>query len=361
VTASVPALEIQVGHPTSFSGQTDSFLQKLKDYDGLILDWKLNQLADSYKQKSSFHAATLAQEIRTRGTEKTLKEIPIVLWSTHQKLVESFLGDGTAHDLFDRRYEKEEIGENILFADETGKQLIALSEGYKSIIVALKAKGNSFQKVLQVSKSQLEELDLRFVSHFESQKNPPAHEYARFILHEVIDRPGVLIDEMLLAARLGIDFKASSDWTKLLEEFPTTASYRGVFSEAWPRWWSHVIETQWWPKLDKPARPLSLLPAKERVGIIQRATGLLNLIPARSIESRYGERYTTICQVYKQPLDPIDGVIIAEPEPKAWQQRRYISIEAALKGSGEDQNIFPNVVERERLNKIKESRKSHDH
>ena len=57
-------------------------------------------------------------------------------------------------------------------------------------------------------------LDVRLANHFKNVKYP-THEYALFILRELIERPGPLISEELLSARLGIDRDNSPDWIKL--------------------------------------------------------------------------------------------------------------------------------------------------
>lgn len=58
-----------------------------------------------------------------------------------------------------------------------------------------------------------------------------------------------------------------------------------------------------------------LLTAKERLEIIKKKTSIKNLIAAEPIKPKYHTRFYTICEYSKKPLDPIDGVILAEKEP----------------------------------------------
>ena len=163
--------------------------------------------------------------------------------------------------------------------------------------------------------------------------------------------PGPLIDENYLSARLGIDRKASADWDALKYELLKETRYRGVFSDAFDRWWMYKIN-DWWQKIEKE-NTLASLDARERIEILKERLGLQRLTVAETIIKSSSYRYWTVCQGFERPLDPREGLRIDEKDPLPWQETRYISIEAALERVKHDQGLKVHPLERERFNDIK--------
>jgi hypothetical protein len=353
VKGETDTIDIDAKRPKDFGNDIVRLIETLSSYDGLILDWRLDIVPDESGRYFPFRAGAIAQEIRTRQTEKNIKEFPIVLWSTYQKLVGSYYGDATSHDLFDARHDKDKvIGESDLVRGE----LISLAEGYKAIATLIDSQGSIFISVLGLEQDDYNLLPSRFTSYFSQNNRLQIHEYARLILKDMIRVPGPLISEELFAARLGIDRQPSSDWPALLRQLPASAKYKGPFHEAWPRWWAHLVEKKWWRSLDAELPPLSVLSASERVAKLKEFTGLKSLVAAKPIKDFYGEHFQTICEYSRRPLDPVDGVIIDEKDPLPWQERRYLSIDAALERKGSKDGLRPHPTEVERLREIKKSR-----
>lgn len=342
-------IEIKLIHPASVGMDIDKLIKIMEDFDGLILDWRLDIFKwDENDRRFLLRAASLAQELRTRATENLIRDIPIVLWSTEDKLEQSYYGDNTSQDLFDYVYKKELVSD---YSSQIHGEMISLSRGYNQITEIITKDKNSLSTVLQTN---TESLDIRLVDRFKNKKIP-THRYAKFILRELIERPGILIEEKLLAARLGIDVEKSSDWEKLLGLFPPESKYSGPFSDSWPRWWSNIIEKEWWKSLNKEFPPLSSLPAQERIRILREVTGFNDLVAAIPINDSYGTKFYTLCEYYQKPLDPIDGIIIEEDDPSPWQNRRYLSLDAALERLGEPQ-LKPHSTEIDRLRHIRDMR-----
>lgn len=63
--------------------------------------------------------------------------------------------------------------------------------------------------------SDISFIDSRFLSELEDYQSSPVHVQARFIITELLDKQGLLINEDVLAARLGIDKTSSPDWELL--------------------------------------------------------------------------------------------------------------------------------------------------
>ena len=109
---------------------TEIIKQIVKNYDGLLLDLRLDQTAseDENKIRVPFTATVYAQHIRTLVTNGDIdKDIPIVLFSTDDKLQKVYFVDLTSQDLFDRYIDKSKIPENAKL------KLISLADGYRRI------------------------------------------------------------------------------------------------------------------------------------------------------------------------------------------------------------------------------------
>lgn len=332
-------LRIILEHPGKYQKDLSSLMKDLLSYDGLILDWRLDDVRDpELRVTFGSKAATVAQEIRTRSTEGRTKSIPIVIWSTQQKLKKSY--DQTSEDLFDAHYFKDAIDEQ---PEQIHSELISLADGYKTLRSLRKKDACSILKV------QEKYLDIRLRDRLNDQ-SWPVHRYARFIIKELRDRPGPLISKELLLARLGVDSEGPTGSVSRLLKTLSAYRYKGPFGEAWPRWWSYGIEREWWLSLQNVSQSLSFLSADERVKIIN-ASLHVKLRAAKPIQQNYQNRFYTICEHFKRPLDPIDGVIIDEEEPAPWQERRYLSLKAALERLSD--TVQPHLTERDRLKALR--------
>ncbi len=339
-------LYIELEKPRKFDGQIEAL--KTFDFDGLILDLLLHQTANEQGEKANYRGTTLAQHLRTLGTEETLKEFPIVLWSDADKLKRAYNSDASAHDLFDVTYRKEELVEEES-RTRAARQLESLVTGYETIR-QVRANNNRLHKFLGLE--SVGTLDPRIDEFFSFQgKRPPVHEYARFILKELLLVQGVLVDEEVLAARLGIDAEASGDWERLKNLFDSS-KYQGVFKEGWPRWWASGIET-WWRALANTMSVLRSTSAAERVGLISEHTTLQGLSAATPVAEGYSTAYWTVCQATRKPLDPRDGLIIDRPNARPWQDKLYVSLEAELNRDRQLRGLRLDPLDKERLPRLK--------
>ena len=180
----------------------------------------------------------------------------------------------------------------------------------------------------------------------------PIHEYSQHFLKEVIRKPGPLVQEKLLAARLGVDIERSIDWGDLISKFFGESKYTGVFSDAWDRWWMDLVLERF--KLLTGKR-LASLNAQQRVSSLIDATNLKKITPAEPIDKSVSSTFWTICEYFKKPLDPLEGFKIHYiKEPKPWQDQMYLSFEAAAERLGLKDGLKVNTREAERLALMKE-------
>lgn len=361
-------LDIEHEYPDSFEAQIQLVKKRAGEGElsGLIIDLRLDQAPPTWvrteeeKSRPKYRAMALAQEIRTQSAEKNFgKEVPIVLWSYEHRLRKSYMTDDTGHDLFDMKVEKDDLTTSLELAKSTGKRLISLVDGYSEILSTRSKKGGpgtQFHKFVGLDDASL--LDPRIMSYFEGHETPiPAHEYARFIKRQLLDVPGPLVSEDILAARLGVAISSSGDWSELLQEIPQEAAYRGPFSGGWPRWWARKID-QWWDGLKNSPGRLRRLKAEERVNFLRDTLGLPNLEAAAPIEEHYSTRYWTVCQgsnAPMNPLDPVNGLMVDRRDKKPWQDDLYISEKRALAGAKKDEGLRIDPLHRARLQELKEN------
>jgi hypothetical protein len=320
-------LEITPIEPLSWNDQISQIVEGVDGFDGIILDWRLTEELhranpESEENLVKYSAEALAQHLRFLATEKVLKkDIPIVLCSMNHGFKSHYKRDSTGHDLFDEVYEKMEFTEHhSLVVNE----LQSLVEAYKT----LQTGKSTWNSILGVSNEIA--LDVRLVNNLATLiENMVPHVLVRFLLNEVVKKPGVLIDEYILAARLGINKEGSSDWQNFLDKvINPKIKYSGLLSTGWNRWWADRL-VQWW-KAEISSQHPQLLSAGQRVALLKKQTGLENLIPAEKLKFCVSDEFWTVCVATKRPIDIADGLRILSNNPFAWQDEQFISLFALL-------------------------------
>lgn len=335
-------IKVTPARPTSFEKQLIELEANGNQYQGLILDLKLDENL-SGDRKAYYSATSLAQQLRTKVSEGAWKyEIPLILFTTQQKMNAAFSGDTPSKQLFDILFTKEKITDKKLQI-----KIHAIVEAYFTIA----RNKPDISKILGVE--NLEGLDKRIFSHtMTSGEGVVIYSYAKHILDELIRKPGPLINELYLAARLGVDIKSSPKWLDFINEQLPEVKYYGVFSTGWDRWWMQKLN-KWWETNVTP-KPLAGLDARDRIEQLNGKFGY-ELIVAEPLPKAASYRYWTICQGYDQPLDPREGLRINEPETLPWQDTKYMSVEAALERIKRDAGLKISPVERERFENILKS------
>lgn len=321
----------------------EELLKKLKnvDFDGIIIDYRLD---DKNEQDISFKAPAIAQELRDRVAvaiqeQSAMADFPMILCSTDAK-IKSLKRDTTSLDLFDYRFNKENYEK-----DDVIKKLDSLANGYKTIDSVLKDGTNNISDIIQ---RDINGIDDKIFARFYGNDLYPSHELARHILQFLIGQTGCLIDEDILAARLGID-KESSDLGEVLEAFNQT-KYNGVFSEFETRWWSDLVAEKF---EEITLESIVSINAEQKVKLLisKNINGLTAAKPLQYCQSSY---FWTICQAKMKPLDPLDGFMLnSEVELLSWHEPKYISLIALLEEEDKQKNLklHPSEIERSKLEK----------
>lgn len=325
-------LDIQVVQPTEKRLHLINQIVS-NSYDGLIIDQQLyeNKIVNKDKEyNADYTGSSLSFDVRSEQKLKTISgetdySIPIVLYSAGQNVPDIINSAG--RELFDYVIYKgsqnfSEFSNNTPLYQQI---LISLGRGYKTL-------KETKELNMIFALDDLSDLDSRFIESFSIYQKDMVSVQARFIINELIIKQGILIDEDILAVRLGID-KKSEGWDivkKSLRGF--NAEYKGVFNEGWPRWWMPIVEKWWYEQIDDDVH-LGSYSAAERTELIAKNLQInLNAATTSSMFSTHNN-YWTICDITKEPLDIEDGLMLPEQNNLfPWQDAKYVSIEAAING-----------------------------
>lgn len=336
------ALEVISEEPLTWNDRISVISQKIKDINGIILDWRLTEESNRTGDREvKYSAEALAQQLRHMSSIRELKGMPIVLCSANEGFKDYYKRDSTGHDLFDEVFEKNDFASKH---DTVVKELNCLAEAYK----ALQTGTQTPPKDLLAATPDVE-VDERILSKLATlHENMAPHELIRFLLREVIKKPGVLIDEDILAARLGVDKDKSDDWGILLDNFVNpTSKYNGLLSTAWNRWWAGEI-VQWWQAAVNPTHP-QFTTAKQRVKLLKERMGLNGLVAAEKLKFCTKSDFWTVCVATKKPISTADGFRVFVNNEQSWHDEQVISLQAILEKNIPD-GYKLNPLEKERLN-----------
>lgn len=324
-------LDIEDKQPTK---KRKDIIEIIKNYDGLIIDQQLDEeiIEDENGDRffSDYYGSSLAMDIRTKENEiKQVQgldiSIPIVLYSADKNVPDILSGLGK--DIFDLRIYKadSQFMERI---PEYKKEILSLAKGYEKL-----KKVSNILDALNIC-SDLCKVDNRFLGELKKIEKKTAHVKATFILNELIIKQGILIDEDILAVRLGIDKKKSKDWSKVIDSLTQfKADYRGVFCDGWSRWWMPMVE-EWWSNVIEEESYLQFITASQRANIISKKLNVKLVAAIANSKFSINDDYWTVCDFSKEPLSVEDGLLLpSQDNLYPWQDAKYVSIMSALEES----------------------------
>jgi len=305
-----------------------------KEIDGLLLDWDLSK-KNVDGVKADFSQEAFAQQIRKDIVEKKRKSIPIIICSAQHNFRKFYDKELIAHDLFDLVLEKNDLENDI-----TIDYLVDLAIGYEQIAT------KKYESILGVKNDS--SIDERFLEILKDKvKVLPIHEVAQYLYKSLLKPEGILIDNYVLAARLGFSYEAykdSKDW-KLLSKKLKNVQYNGAFSIVYPNWWSVKLE-EWWHKTFK--NHLGLFTAKEKIVTLNKKLKTNFKISELAKHSK-SEYYWTVCKNSKVPIATEDGILLKSSERRyPWIGDSYICFEEALRNPRQI-----SVYEKDRISKLK--------
>ena len=352
IASSEGSLTIESHRPASIQ-EVLEFIAIAKP-DGLLLDVAFTNALTEKHIPLPYDGIALAQQIRTlqtrglrQGAGTILREFPLVRFSKADVIREYVSGDTTSEDLFDERIDKATI---IDHSKAVAKRLYSLAADYPAIseYAADDKSDGALARLLGCDQEFLSRVDARALLGLR-RADAPAHVLSRYLTGPLLGRSGPIIDERLLAVRLGVDRDKSEDWPTILANL-MPAAYAGVFSQGYERWWMALV-TEWWATQIDGEQALPRLGVSERVQAIRHKTGLTKLTPIGEHPDSPGTRFWYRCIRSKLPVDPAFGFpLMPEWGQETWHDVDYFCLEEAKRNS-RDPRL--STVERTRLAKLR--------
>lgn len=281
----------------------------------IVVDYRLDERIGYNEQAVSYKASTLAQYLRDLASEDGNQDFPIVLHSAEEKIREYFHPEKTAHDLFDHIIKKSARKD----ADEEKRKLDALSEGYVRLL-ELRPYNEKLFDIFGLNSERAYLIDHQEIYNLAETTKIP-HIFARFLLKRLINRNGILIDDLTVLARCGI--KASDAGKALVfdELRRLEAHFTGVFSGFRSMWWRLTLEMVLEEWLGGVVNGFT---AQERAAILGKKFGY-TFEPAKSAwNNSSNERITHVCSICERPTLVAHSVAIHEQLTGPLVERRRI-------------------------------------
>lgn len=311
------------------------------EFDGLIIDLRLDGTGED---RTEFNATAITSELRSISARGDIRSFPIVLCSTEEKIKQTYDSDRTSHDLFDYKLSKSNPEPDWI---KISTKLKSLADGYNWI----QATKRDPAEIIGISK--LEVIDERITERLLSFS--VTYDFTHFVIKNFFHQTNPLINERILAARLGVDLAKTQRevWEKLSLSILDTVRYKGMFAEGWKRWWANEL-VDWFKSIS--GENLAFLNAKSRIKILSKALGLEGLEVAEPIKFCTSSEFWTICEGYKVPIDHLEAFKVhTTADLKPWQESKVISLLAILEREGfVDRGIRPHLSELERIEFTKE-------
>lgn len=298
--------------------------------DIIALDFRLDENPEMIAPKLAYKGSGLAQLLRDKASVQPLQDFPIVLISAEEKFEQFYRPDSTAHDLFDRTYGKVYASEN---SSQVKSELLALCSGYRLLKSIWTADRLSVFGLDGAEREVVESQELRTMAQVAAP-----HIMARVILRNIIDRPGILLSDAEIAAKLGL-----SEIGPLEEKLvANNLMYDGIFHQGWRRWWAHRFAD--WATDLFGQRPVNMLGSERRA--LLEAKFNLTLSPAESTWNRsQDERFAFACAACDRPGEIRHSVAAFDPSAPRYTQRRRICWDCIQTGRYEQARLAVDDVD----------------
>jgi hypothetical protein len=265
----------------------------------------------------------LAVDIRSAQYRGAVPSFPIIRFSLREAVEQNVGHDASSDDSFDLVIEKDDVSGKV-------STVQGMMRGTSAIYAA---SGNDleFENAIGLSAEQWDAWgDPAFVDELRYADRP--HLKAGCFVR-IIRTPGILIDEPLLATRLGID--SASEGFEALQAALDPIRYTGIGSEFFRRWWARGLEA-WWDGEINSDMPLSAATTAERLESLRSLFDELS--PLAMPEESLGDRPWRLCTLTLErsgefvPVDPLWAVPFRpRSAPSDWADPTYAALGVAAK------------------------------
>lgn len=295
------------------------------EVDGVLVDVDLSDIPGEHGSGPG-----LAQDIRVNQENGRIGSFPVVRFSFRAKVLENIGGDSSSDDLFDLKIDKEFAARNI---PHVRNKLIGCSKIYEEVGDNPSLAPEQLANFLGLSVETLESwTHPEFIARAKSSRSDRPHVAAGLIMR-FLTQSGPLINEALLAVRLGVD-PSSQGWAALRDDL-NTVRYTGKGHEYFDLWWARGLE-DWWLDTEGAETPLSSMTIEQRIQ--QLAVKHAGLAPLTMPPESWGKRPWRLCSLSLEeedpsiiPVDPAFGVRMASRgNLPPWVDPNYAALGVAL-------------------------------
>lgn len=286
-------------------------------FQAYLMDYRLTS------RNGRRNAPELAGRLRTQAKAGEITiEVPIILITEEEQLRILRLPNEN-QDQYDLVMSKKDFLEN---APQSAELIRSFVEAYSTV----SKNRDNLATILGISTDEKNVLvDYRLESEFEKLKDD-VFLSSQFLYNFFVCSTGSLIDDKVLAARLGVDIEQSGEsWERfkdlLIKE---GCNYSGIMCNAYSKWWMEKVKF-WWDKTFPEMKALRYVDAETRVEQLNTKTGL-KFVVAEPIETDMSHEYWNICVATGRPLDPSDGYVCNRRFKREWEEDDYISLKGAL-------------------------------
>jgi hypothetical protein len=308
---------------------------------GLLIDVDLSSIAGELGTGPG-----IAQDIRVGQKAGRLTEFPLVRFAWRERVVRNIGNDPVSDDLFDYKVQKEEARARTA---EMQRVLVSLRDAYEALSQLNPQDAGGVVRLLGLDEARAREWGHpALFARLRSTRLAGVHVAAGALMNGLLLPDGVLIDEDLLAARLGVDrLRSGEAWTRLLPEL-RAFQYQGVGHAAFARWWSTALLT-WWLDIRRSDESLMAFSAAERAEVLNGAFNL-NLAPMVLPDGSAGSRPWARCAMAAEemparfiPVDQMEAVRLRPTfDVPPWIDPQFASLREALQAERTDSRLDQN-------------------
>lgn len=285
----------------------------------------------------------IAQDIRVKQKGGGAKEFPIVRFSAAAPIEKNVRGDPTSDDLFELKVPKSDVKERRY---EVVQHLIGLREVYDVVLWGAERRDQNaalLERLFGIPCNRFAEwghqgMVAKVLAGLEHAPHVAAGAFCRSFLVPY----GLLIDQRLLAVRLGIDFVKSQDAWNVLLEIAQGFRYAGVGGSRFERWWARGLEEWWFMEIDT-VTPLASRSVQERYERIVEKTKINGLVPLEVPQGEDNSRPWRFCKLGLEqscteyiPIDPSGAVrLVSQADFPPWIDPHFACLKLALRGRGD--------------------------
>jgi hypothetical protein len=300
---------------------------------GVLMDVDLSAVAGEHGT-----GLGIAQDLRAKQKSGDVEEYPIVRFARREPVAKNIGGDPASNDLFDLRIDKNEAT-----ADRQSVQirLRGARQVYDDLSAREHLDQDAIEAVLGLDKEKLELWSHAGLhARLADGREAAVHVAAGTLMRGLMFLAGPLINDDLLAIRLGIDIRATGEsWHKLKGKF-SEFRFQGTAHSYFERWWARGLES-WWMGASQGRSSLPALTISERVTVLSKLFGDGKFVPLQMPKGSAGDRPWRMCALSMEedepvvvPIDPSAAVrITSRSDLPPWADPLYAAFGSALRAT----------------------------